>query len=131
MPFDLLAHTADVRAAVSAPDRPALYQAAVDLVRTLVVGDSPVAARETRLVPPDGADEAERFFRFVRELLFLVDAEGFVPQAVTGMEPPAVAGERYDPARHTSEHQLKALTRHGYEFRQAAAGYRAEMVFDL
>jgi SHS2 domain-containing protein len=42
-----------------------------------------------------------------------------------------VAGEPFDPARHGIEHQVKALTRHGFVFRPTAAGYHVEMVLDL
>ena len=52
MGYRLLPHTADLRAVLEAPDRAGLYQAAVDLVREVVAGDSPMlrAASVERLL---------------------------------------------------------------------------------
>jgi SHS2 domain-containing protein len=135
MPYRFLAHTADLRAGVSGTDLAAIYQAAADLVRETLVGGSAVAAGEERRFAVAGADDAERFFRFVRELLYLYDSEGFLParvRAAPGAGGEAtVAGERFDPARHAAERQVKALTRHGYRFERTPAGYEAELLFDL
>jgi len=133
---ELLSHTADLRAAVIAPDLARLYQSAADLVRDILVDGSPVEAREERTIATasgDAGGDAERFFRFVRELVFLYDAEGFLPARVAsaGGPAPRVAGERFDPARHTSERAVKAVTRHGYRFERTPGGYRAELLFDL
>lgn len=128
----LLAHTADLRAELVAPDFAALCDEAVLLVRELLVGTSPVAPRQQRCIPLLGDDDAERFFRFVRELLYLADADGFLPAACTlGEREVTVAGEPFDPARHVAERQVKALTRHQYVFEPAAGGLRAELIFDL
>jgi SHS2 domain-containing protein len=104
----------------------------VALVRETLVGGSSVAAREERRFARAGEDEAERFFRFVRELVYLFDAEGFVPAAarLEGGDT-VVSGERFDPQRHVFERQIKALTRHRFRFERTPAGLRAELVFDL
>lgn len=127
----LLPHTADLAAELDAPDLDSLCGEAVALVRELLVGESVVEPRAHRFVPFDGTDDAERFFRFVRELVYLADAEGFLPAGCTarptGVE---LLGERYDPSRHLAERQIKALTRHQYRF-ESDGGVRAELVFDL
>lgn len=128
----LLAHTADLRAELAAADLAGLYGEAVALVRETLVGDSPVAALEERRVTPAAEDEAERFFRFVRELVYLFDAEGFLPAAVRlEGDRAVVAGERFDARRHVAERQVKALTRHRFRFERTSAGLGAELVFDL
>jgi SHS2 domain-containing protein len=68
----------------------------------------------------------------VRELIYLFDAESLLPAAVRleGGEA-VVTGERFDPARHVPERQVKALTRHRFRFERTSAGLRAELVFDL
>ncbi len=129
--FEVLPHTADLRVAMRAASLEALYVAAGETVRRLLVGDSPVVESEEREVVLAGDDPGERFFRFVRELLFLYDSEGFLPARVVPGAPARVLGERFDPARHAAERQLKAVTRHGYELRREAGGYRAELLFDV
>lgn len=128
----LLAHTADLRAELAARDFAALCGEAAALVRELLVGDSRVEPRDRRRVALDGDDDAERFFRFVRELLYLADAERFLPAAcdmATGEL--VVAGEPFDPARHRAHRQIKALTRHRYVYERLDGGVRAELLFDL
>ncbi|KAB2968990.1 MAG: archease [Thermoanaerobaculia bacterium] len=128
----LLDHTADLRAEIEAPDLDALHAEAAALVRETLVGDSPVAGRVERRLAREGEDDAERFFRFVRELVYLFDAEGFLPSSarIEGDEV-VVAGERFEPARHVAERQVKALTRHRFRFESGPGGARAELVFDL
>ena len=130
-PFAFLPHTADLRVALRGATLGELYAAAGDLVREVVAGDSPVESGEEREIPLAAGDERERFFRFVRELVYLYDAEHFLVARVVLGASIRVWGERFDPARHLAERQLKAVTRHGYELRRDAAGYRVELVFDV
>lgn len=127
----LLAHTADLRAELEAPDEAGLYAEAAALVRELLVGDSPVEEREEVRFEPETDDEAERFFRFVRELVYLADAESFLAASARIDGGVLLRGERFDPARHVAERQIKALTRHHFVFRRGREGARAELVFDL
>jgi SHS2 domain-containing protein len=129
--FSYLPHTADLRARLEAPDLAGLYQTAADLVRDILVGESEVAAREARALELGGGDEEERFHRFVRELVYLYDTEGFLPLEVELDASARVRGETFDDERHASERQIKAVTRHNYRFAQGADGYAAELVFDL
>ncbi len=137
MSHRLLAHTADLRAELEAPDFAALHDEAVALVRELLVGSSPVAIRIARRPEIDGGTaappqpEAERFFRFVRELVYLADAERFLAAAVTLDGGVTLFGETFDPERHASERQIKAVTRHTYRFEKSERGYRVELLFDL
>lgn len=128
----LLDHTADLRAEIEAPDLDALHAEAAAFLRETLVGASPVAGLVEKRLAREGEDEAERFFRFVRELVYLYDAEGFLPaSARLEGEEVVVSGERFDPARHASERQVKALTRHRFRLERGPAGVRAELVLDL
>lgn len=131
MTYRLLPHTADLRAAIDAATPGDLYDTAVQLVREILIGQGQVRPRRERRIRLDTDDLGERVFRFVRELLYLYDSEGFLPSAVARQDPLAVAGESFDPERHDSQHQVKALTRHGYIFRQDGDGFHIELVFDL
>lgn len=132
-----MGHTADLRCTVEAVDREALYSTALDLVRDIVVGRSLVEPVEQRIVELHHGEEPERFFRFVRELVYLYDSDGFLPADLEPEEHAGagtvvrVRGERFDANRHTSERQIKALTRHGYVLERRAEGYHAELLFDL
>jgi SHS2 domain-containing protein len=130
--FRLLPHTADLRAALDGGSLDELYSAATALFREIVVGQSSVVSREERFVPCPTSDQAEEFFRFVRELVYLYDAESFVPCGARRVgNGTVVDGERFDQVRHESHHHPKALTRHAFVFEQDVHGCRAELVFDL
>lgn len=137
MPYRFLPHTADIRVALEAPDLATLYRDAVALVRELVVGASPVEPRTARTLAVAGADGAETLLNFLRDLLFAYETEAFVPAAleVAAAEERAVRGtvrgERFDPARHEAEPEVKAVTRHGLTLERTDGGWRAEVVFDM
>ena len=131
MSFDYLPHTADLKAVLHAPDIDRLYTEAAALVRDALVGESPVEASLVHELRLDTDDPAERLFRFVRELVFLYDAEGFLPAEVEAGVPLRVIGERFDSGRHHSERQIKALTRHEFTLDRRPDGWRAVLLFDL
>ena len=131
MPFTLLPHTADLRASIVGADLHELYQSGVDLVRDTLIGSSSVEPRAARQITLDASDAAEHFFRFLRELVYLYDVEGFLPAVVDTTDPLVVAGEPFDPERHGSQHQVKAVTRHGYTFDERDGTYAVEVIFDL
>jgi SHS2 domain-containing protein len=131
MSHRFLPHTADLRAELRARDWPGLLGAGVDLVRDVLVDACAVEPRDERRVELPPGDEEEQLFRFLRELVYLYDSEGFLPAAVAAGEPLRVRGEPFDPLRHRSERQVKAVTRHGFRLARDPEGYRAEVLFDL
>ena len=74
---------------------------------------------------------------FLSELLLLHDTEGFVGRTIRAHavgDPPtavvaSVAGEPFDPSRHSAGTEVKAVTLHGLVF--DPAGHRARVIVDL
>lgn len=132
MSFRYLSHTADLRARLDAASLAELYQSAVDLVRDVLVGDSPVLGGERRRLAAMGnRDPGETLFRFIRELVYLYDSEAFIPRSVEISDGYHLTGERFDPSRHSSERGIKAVTRHGFRLEERDGRYEAELIFDL
>lgn len=128
MPYRFLPHTADVAVELWAGSEPGLYQAGVDALRELLVGSSPVAPAEERAIEPRGADPTERLIHFLADVLYLWDTERFLPAKVIAS---GVAGERYDPAKHHAQREVKAVTRHAADVRAGKDGYRTTIIFDV
>jgi len=128
VPYRFLPHTADVAVELWAGSEPGLYQAGVDALRELLVGSSPVAPAEERAIEPRGTDLTERLIHFLADVLYLWDTERFLPAMVTAS---GVAGERYDPAKHHAQREVKAVTRHAAEVRAGEDGYRTTIIFDV
>jgi SHS2 domain-containing protein len=105
-----------------------LYQAGVDALRELLVGASPVAPAEERPVELRGADPTERLIHFLADVLYLYDTERFLPAQVS---PAGVAGETFDPDKHTAQREVKAVTHHGARVEQDETGYRTTVIFDV
>lgn len=144
MPHRFLPHTADIRAEVTSDSLSTLLGECVAVVRELVAGDSPVSKSDERRfdvrgIVGWGADRepTEPVFELVRALLQAFQMDGFVPAGVKeaydhgGGHTLVIQGEPFDPAKHATQPEVKALTRHGLEVRMTSDGWRAEMVFDV
>jgi protein archease len=126
--YRFVPHTADVAVELRAPSERGLYQAGLDALRELLVGTSPATSVEERQIEPRGTDPTERLIHFLADVLYLYDTERFVPVRVT---PTGVAGERFDPATHQAEREVKAVTHHGAAVEHHADGWRATIIFDV
>lgn len=141
-----LEHTADLRVEFRAPDIDALFRVGADCLFELMLertggpagprsGGHPVM-ETVRLNAPD---TAELFLDWLRELLFLFSARGFVLAGIARLrvEPEQnrleaeLVGEKYDPARHRLKLEIKSPTYHQYRFESDGPGWRAELLFDI
>lgn len=137
MPYRFLPHTADLRVTIESGSFDELIADGVLLMRELLAGAAPVDPRETRPISAAGPDADETVHSFLREILYLHATDGFLPSTFFPdvVSPEGVrgqlAGERADPARHPSQPEVKAVTRHGFIVRRTERGWHSEIVFDL
>jgi SHS2 domain-containing protein len=115
---------------------------AVAALRELCVGPgATVAPRSTRAIAATGSDPADLLLRFAREVLAAFALEALVPACFELDDlhlppaPPALSGhllgEPFDPSRHATQPEIKAVTRHGLQVGQHAQGWHAELLFDI
>lgn len=84
-----------------------------------------------------GGDAPELVVAFLTELLNLEQTDGFIGRAIRAQpvgNPPtaivaSISGERFDPARHTSRTEVKAVTFHDLVFDPARG--RARVIVDI
>jgi protein archease len=96
-----------------------------------------VRPREERAVSASGTDPTELVVAFLTELLLLEQTDGFLGREIRArpVGTPAtavlasVSGERFDPDRHTSRTEVKAVTLHGLVFDPAKG--RARVIVDI
>ncbi len=137
MTYRFLPHTADIKVAIEATSFEELLADATVIVRGLLAGERGVETREERRVTATGAGPSEVLLRYLQELLYLFDTEGFLPATVdtdrlTGNEAATrVGGEVYDRARHEHQPEVKAVTRHGLRVERRGDAWYAEVVFDV
>jgi SHS2 domain-containing protein len=129
--------TADVGIWASGPTPGALFEALGLGLYSLMTDLRRVRPREERAVSASGEDAASLVVAFLNELLLLEETEGFLGRTIRAHpvgDPPtalvaSVAGERFDPARHTSRTGVKAATFHGLVFDPAHG--RARVIVDI
>ena len=141
MTHRFLAHTADVRVAIEAATLRRLLEELTEVLRSLTVGPSPVRPRVERAIALEAPDAAELLLAFSREVLDAFQLDGFVPARVeldALAEPPGplalrgrLVGEPFDAARHATQPEITALTRHGLVAEPVAGGWHAELLFDV
>jgi SHS2 domain-containing protein len=143
-----LDHTADVAVEIEAPDRAALYAAALAAFTDTVTVLSTVEPREERrlrvAVAAGRTALEDLMVEWLGELLFRFETEGvlFRGAGVEITEPPAAAGEvvltatvrgePYDPERHPVKVLIKGVTYHELAVvRRPEGGWSARVIFDI
>lgn len=136
-PYELIDHTADLGLRVFGKDPADLFiQAALALFDqivdiTVANNPKPVAVRA------EGADWADLMVNWLRELLYLWNGkelllEGVGIKSITQKEIFAHAQVViYKPKAHLIKRDIKAVTYHQTEVKQANGGWVAQVIFDV
>ena len=94
-------------------------------------------ARDTLEVLLEAGNEEELLWKWLRELHYLFSTQKLVftefeYKELTGKKVwAACSGEYFDPQRHTSEREVKAVTHHGFKVEKTGGGWQAEVIFDI
>jgi SHS2 domain-containing protein len=137
MVYRYLPHTADIKVEFQAVDLAQLFGDACQLVRELVAGDGEVRTTVEHRLELGAPDAGELLFRYLREALYLFAIDRFIPAQLTVRQATptsligALRGEPFDPARHETQPEVKAVTRHELSVTETPGGWRAVVVFDL
>ena len=133
-----LPHTADAAVEVEAASREELFELGARALYFLVLDADAVEAREERVVTLMGSDLGALFHAWLAELLYLLDAGGWVARRFAftfdgdGAVTAVMSGEALAPARHDVHGEVKNVTYCDYEVEATPdGGYRARVIFDL
>ncbi|MGA8604277.1 MAG: archease [Thermoplasmata archaeon] len=129
--------TADVGVWASGESAAALFEALGLGLYSLMTDLRKVRRTEERAVSASGEDTTGLVVAFLTELLNLEQTEQFIGREIrahpVGNPPTAivasVSGERFDPERHTSRTEVKAVTFHDLVF--DVGGGRARVIVDI
>ncbi|MGH9867567.1 MAG: archease [Candidatus Polarisedimenticolia bacterium] len=131
-------HTADVGLEIQAPTLASLFETAALGLFDLITDVRGIGTGLERAVSVSAADREELLVRWLAELLYLHDGEGFVfsrfeIESITDTHLGARAwGEPFDPARHPVKTELKAVTYHQTSVRNGpGGGWVARVVLDV
>ncbi len=130
-------HTADIGIEVEAEDLRSLFTGAASCMFGLVVDLDSVRPLESIEVTLDAGDLQELLFKWLNELIYIMDARSmllsrFVLHRIAGDGLEAtVTGERIDPARHKIQEEIKAATYHDIVVEERAEDWFARVIFDV
>lgn len=136
-PFETFDHTADIGLVARGATPEELFaNAALGLVDLMV--DPKDLREETRLELSVSAQDREALLvTWLNELLYLLDAQGFVPRrsrilSMSQTELTAeLRGERIDRSRHHVRHMVKAVTYHDLQITHSDGLWEARVIVDL
>lgn len=133
----LVEHPADVGIEARGPDLAAALEAAVQGLAAILTGEGVVQAVETVPVEVEGEGPEELLMALLEEVLFLLDARGWLAGQATIRElgdahlSATFAGEDLDEERHGAGVHVKAITWHELAVRQTADGVVLTVVVDI
>ena len=137
MPFRLLDHDAEIGLELEAADEAGLLAEAARGLTACATDPATVRPVETRTVTVQGDTPEERLMLWLREWVYALDVDGFLPCSASVRIDPAgrvhgeVAGECRDPGRHPGLREIKAVTRHQLVSEPRADGWIGRVIFDV
>ena len=138
MRYEIVEHTADVGLRAFGKDLKELFANAAYGLFDLIVADlGTVRPEQTVSLTVEAQDVEELFADWLRELLYLCNAERWlfskfeVLEIDSGRLEAKCWGEVYDPSRHAWEMEIKAVTYHQLRVERVEAGWSAQIIFDI
>lgn len=142
MPYEVIEHTADIGLKLWGKDLPSLFRDAAegffDLVTdlSLIQRSQPVFCHEVEMnFQEDNAEDL--FMHWLQELLFVFSVRHFVltEYVFVSLTPMMLKLKaralQFDPKRHVSRHEIKAVTHHRFRVAKVRGGWEAEVIFDI
>jgi len=135
--FEYFDHTADMGMRIEAENLAELFtQSALGMFNLIVPMDQfkPEDALDVLL---EASNVEELLWRWLRELHYLFSTQKIVfkkfeyKDLTEKMVWATCWGEYFDPEKHSSEREVKAVTHHGFQVLKNGGGWNAEVIFDI
>ena len=132
MSYRWIEHTAEVEMEIDAATEEAVFAEALAAFAELVGGDGEDDDRVSRGLVLAEVDRPTLLVLWLDELVFLVETEDLVPEAVEGLtlEDGGLHATLHC-RRGTPRHLVKGVTYHRLTFESSDGGYRATVVLDV
>ena len=135
--FRLFDHTADLGVEVFGETETALFAHAALALVALTTDIEKISSVTEKHFSILGADRADLFINFLREVLYLMNGEGFLPREVhfdefqPGFLRVKIRGESFDAGKHIIFKEIKAVTYHQATVEQTRKGWKGRVIFDV
>jgi len=135
--FEYFDHTADMGMRARGKGLEELFRNSALGMFGLIVPLDRFEAKEAVDVLLEAENVEELLWRWLRELHYLFSTQKLVFKKFEFKELNEKMvwatgwGECFDPARHPSEREVKAVTHHGFRVERDKRGWQAEVIFDI
>lgn len=132
-------HTADVGLRLRAADIDDLFQTAAEALFDYVVANrEEVQGVESEALDLTANSTADLLMAWLNELLFRMETQHCLYGNFEVQVSPdgrslraTISGEPIDSSRHQLDHEVKAITRHGFILKRDGSGWAAEIILDI
>ncbi|HLC31763.1 MAG TPA: archease [Candidatus Nanoarchaeia archaeon] len=133
MTFEFLEHTADIKLKVEAKTLDALFEEIVKALAAHLNHQEPIKTTKGKTISVSGSDYPSLLYNFIDELIYLIDAENFIPaKASVQMRGFNLTAELTgDTASNYPLDQLKAATYAEMDIKKTPKGWTALFVIDV
>ena len=135
--YRIIEHPSDAGIEAEGETLAEAFALAAEGLMAVIVDPASVEAGESRTVAVDGPDDERLLVRWLGEILWLYDGEGFVSRRFEveitpgGRISAAAFGEPLDAAKHALRVDVKAVTYHGLEVRRTPGGWSVRAYIDI
>jgi len=135
--YEVVEHTADVGVRVQGATMAEVFADAAYAMFDLMSGNEALRPQVERTVTVDAQDREELMVNWLSELLFIFETERLLLSEFKIAEiderhlRATVRGERFDPERHASNFDIKAVTYYGLHVTQDDSSWKATVIFDV
>lgn len=135
--YRLFNHTADLGVEFFGRTREELFVHAALAVVELTTDAERISPHIEKRFTVEGADATDLFINYLREVLYLINGEGFLPRKVQIDEmqnhhlTATLRGEYFDTKKHRINKEIKAVTYHQAAVTETAKGWKGRVIFDV
>jgi SHS2 domain-containing protein len=135
--FEYFDHTADMGVRVRGKDLAELFTDAALGMFNLIAPLEQFEAQDAVDVLLKAENVEELLWSWLRELHYLFSTQKLIfkefeyKELSEKMVWATCWGEYFDPEKHQSEREVKAVTHHGFQVKKEEDGWKAEVIFDI
>lgn len=135
--FRTLEHPADIGIEAWGSTMADAFASAAHALVSIIVDPATISDRTSRIIELHATDRDQLLVKWLEEILYLYDGEGFVVLAchVTHLSPlslvATVTGEPFDPDHHETRLDVKAVTYHQLRIRDGEGKSTVRIYLDI
>ena len=135
--FEILDHPADIGIEIKGKSLEDLFINAALGTTSLMIEQHEISANTKKEINLKGNDMENLFIKWLDEVIYLFDTEGFLIKNVLVETLRATSlrailhGEKYNKIKHEIKLYLKSVTYHQLEIKQTKKGWGAKVFFDV